>query len=99
MNILFLTVSRITSIVNKGIYSDLLRLFIKNGHSYNVFALRISFAVTCTSYSSSIIDITDNAANEDHSSNSRNFVSSLKILTSVSSNKSEKFNIQLFNHL
>ena len=36
MNILFLTVSRITSIVNKGIYSDLLRLFIKNGHSIYV---------------------------------------------------------------
>ena len=36
MNILFLTVSRITSIVNKGIYSDLLRLLIKNGHSIYV---------------------------------------------------------------
>ena len=36
MNILFLTVSRIENIENRGIYTDLLRCFIKNGHKVHI---------------------------------------------------------------
>lgn len=33
MNILFLTLSRISDISERGIYTDLMREFIRNGHS------------------------------------------------------------------
>lgn len=36
MNILFLTVSRIENIESRGIYTDLLRCFIKNGHKVHI---------------------------------------------------------------
>ena len=36
MNILFLTVSRINDINSRGIYTDLLRLFIKKGHKVHI---------------------------------------------------------------
>lgn len=36
MNILFLTVSRIENIESRGIYTDLLRCFIKNGHNVHI---------------------------------------------------------------
>jgi glycosyltransferase involved in cell wall biosynthesis len=36
INILFLTVTRIENIENRGIYTDLLRCFIKNGHKVHI---------------------------------------------------------------
>ena len=36
MNILFLTVSRIENIESRGIYTDLLRCFIKNEHKVHI---------------------------------------------------------------
>ena len=59
--------------------------------SMNVLLLRISSAVNSTSYSSLTIAIVLSAHREDHSSNSRKFVSGVSVLISVSSNTSSKW--------